>query len=150
VVGGYEWCASIDLEGFFDEIPHNLIFKLIRRKSERAANRVMEGIGGNLEGELKLPVNQEKSQVALVKDVAFLEFSILRRKTRVRDKARIKFKDKVRELTRHNNPLSMYQIYQELNEYLRGRVAYFRIREFQKLFFGIRRLNREPTKIHAA
>ena len=29
---GYDWCVSIDLASFFDEIPHNLIFKLIRRK----------------------------------------------------------------------------------------------------------------------
>ena len=29
---GYEWCVSIDLARFFDEIPHNLILKLIRRK----------------------------------------------------------------------------------------------------------------------
>ena len=32
VEDGYTWCASIDLQGFFDEIPHALIFKLIRRK----------------------------------------------------------------------------------------------------------------------
>ena len=32
VLEGYEWCASIDLKSFFDEIPHNLILKLIRRK----------------------------------------------------------------------------------------------------------------------
>jgi len=32
VVEGYEWCASIDLKSFFDEIPHGLILKLIRRK----------------------------------------------------------------------------------------------------------------------
>jgi len=29
---GHEWCATIDLRNFFDEIPHNLILKLIRRK----------------------------------------------------------------------------------------------------------------------
>ena len=29
---GYEWCSSIDLKSFFDEIPHNLLFQLIRRK----------------------------------------------------------------------------------------------------------------------
>jgi retron-type reverse transcriptase len=29
---GSEWCAFIDLASFFDEIPHNLILKLIRRK----------------------------------------------------------------------------------------------------------------------
>jgi len=32
VVDGYGWCASIDLQSFFDEIPQPLIFKLIRRK----------------------------------------------------------------------------------------------------------------------
>jgi len=31
-IEGYEWCASIDLASFFDEIPHKLILKLIRRK----------------------------------------------------------------------------------------------------------------------
>ena len=29
---GHEWCASIDLQSFFDEIPHELILKLMRRK----------------------------------------------------------------------------------------------------------------------
>ncbi|MCP4897484.1 MAG: group II intron reverse transcriptase/maturase [bacterium] len=32
VEDGYTWCASIDLQGFFDEIPHDLILRLIRRK----------------------------------------------------------------------------------------------------------------------
>ena len=32
VVDGYDWCASIDLKSFFDEIPHDLILKLIRGK----------------------------------------------------------------------------------------------------------------------
>ena len=203
---GYEWCVSIDLARFFDEIPHNLILKLIRRKiaderlvtliaralkagtmvdgrlekttkgcpqgsplspmlsnivlneldqelekrghrycrwaddfvillkSERAARRVMEGIAGHLENNLNLPVNNEKSQVALVKDVAFLSFQILREKIRVSNKARLKFKAKVRELTHRNNPLSMYQAIEELNVYLRGWVSYFRIQEFRMIF----------------
>jgi len=203
---GYEWCASIDLAKFFDEIPHNLVLKLVRRKiaderlvtliarvlkagimvdgkfekttkgcpqgsplspmlsnivlneldqelekrghrycrwaddflillkSERAANRVMEGIAGHLENNLNLPVNKEKSQVALVKDVPFLGFQILREKIRVSNKARLKFKAKVRELTRRNNPLSMCQAIQDLSVYLRGWVGYFRIQEFRMLF----------------
>ena len=206
VLEGYEWCASIDLKSFFDEIPHNFILRLIRRKiadeglvtllaralkagvmvegkfekttkgcpqgspispmlsnivlneldqelerrghrycrwaddflillkSERAAKRVMEGIVKYLERDLNLPVNREKSEVAKVKDVPFLGFQILRGKIRISDKARSKFKDKVRELTRRNNPLSMYQIIQDLNEYLRGWVSYFRIQEFKKIF----------------
>lgn len=32
VVEGYEWCAAIDLQGFFEAIPHDLILKLVRRK----------------------------------------------------------------------------------------------------------------------
>jgi RNA-directed DNA polymerase len=31
VKSGYRWCASIDLKSYFDEIPHNLILRLIRR-----------------------------------------------------------------------------------------------------------------------
>ncbi len=203
---GYEWCASIDLARFFDEIPHNLILKLVRRKiaderlvtliaralkagimvegklekttkgcpqgsplspmlsnivlneldqelekrghrycrwaddflillkSERAAKRVMEGITGHLKNNLNLPVNKAKSQVALVKEVPFLGFQILREKIRVSNKARLKFKGKIRELTRRNNPLSMYQVIQALNVYLKGWVGYFRIQEFRILF----------------
>jgi len=207
IVGeGYEWCASIDLESFFDEIPHELILKLIRRKiaderlvtlvaralkagvvidgeyhkttkgcpqgsplspmlsnivlneldqelerrghkycrwaddflvlvqSERAAKRVLEGITAYVERELKIPVNREKSRAAVVKDVPFVGFQILRGKIRVSDKARKKFKDRVRELTRRNNPLSMYQIIHELNKYLRGWVGYFRIQEYSRPF----------------
>ena len=55
-------------------------------------------------------------------------------KIRVSNKARIRFKDKVRAVTKRNNPLSMYQITQELNDYLRGWVMYFRIQEFRYLF----------------
>lgn len=203
---GYEWCASVDLASFFDEIPHSLILKLIRRKirdeklvtliaralkagilvdgkfektvkgcpqgsplspmlsnivlneldhelenrghrycrwaddfvilvrSERAANRVMTGIVNYLERELNLPVNKEKSKVALIKDVTFLGFKVLRGKIRISDKARVRFRKKSRELTRRNNPLSMHQVIQELNEYLRGWFSYFKIQEFLHTF----------------
>ncbi len=202
---GYEWCASIDLRSFFDEIPHNLILKLVRRKiaderlvtliaralkagvvvdgkfekttkgcpqgsplspmlsnivlneldqelerrglrycrwaddfvimvkSERSAERVMENTIRYLENNLSLPVNTEKSKVLQAKDAEFLGFQILRGKIRTGNKARVKFKDKVRELTKRNNPLSMYHIIQDLNEYLRGWIGYYRIQEFRKI-----------------
>ena len=206
VVEGYEWCASIDLQSFFDEIPHLMILKLIRRrisderlvtliaraltagviedgifvktlkgcpqgspispmlsnivlneldqelekrglkycrwaddflilvKSERAANRVMEGTIRYLENELSLPVNREKSKVTRIKEATFLGFQMLRGKIRISNKARAKFKKKVRDLTRRNNPLSMFQIILDLNEYLRGWIAYFKIQEFKVTF----------------
>jgi group II intron reverse transcriptase/maturase len=206
VVEGRDWCVSIDLESFFDEIPHGLILRLIRRKirderfvtliaralkagvivegqyektvkgcpqgspmspilsnivlneldqeldrrghrygrwaddfiilveSERAGIRVMESVTRYLEGGLGLPVNKEKSKVALIKDVGFLGFQILRGKLRVSNQAREKFKRKVREMTKRNNPLSMRQVILALNEYLAGWVAYFCIQEFRQIF----------------
>ncbi len=72
--------------------------------------------------------------MTLIKNVPFLGCQILGEKIRVSNKARLKFKAKVRELTRRNNPLSMYQAIQELSVYLRGWVGYFRIQEFRNLF----------------
>jgi group II intron reverse transcriptase/maturase len=198
---GYSWCASIDLKGFFDEIPHDLILKLIRRKiaderivtlvaralkagvvvkgvfekttkgcpqgsplspmlsnivlnemdqelerrgltycrwaddsvillkSERAAQRVSEGMIKYLEGTLNLPVNREKSEVAKFKDITFLGIRISGRRIRISEKAIAKFKWRVKALTRRNNPLSMYQIITELSQYLRGWIGYFRIQQ---------------------
>ena len=103
-------------------------------RSERAAQRVMKGTIAYLEEELGLIVNQEKSRVAPIKEITFLGFQILRGKIRVSNKARTRFKDRVRELTHRNNPLSMYQVIHELSLYLRGWVGYFGIQEFKCLF----------------
>ena len=96
-------------------------------KSERAAKRVKVSVTGYLEAKLGLQVNKEKSKATPIKDVTFLGFQMLIGKIRVSNKARDKFKDKIRTLTRRNNPLSMYQIIQELNKYLLGWVGYFKI-----------------------
>jgi hypothetical protein len=103
-------------------------------RSERAARRVMEGTIRYLEEELGLTVNQEKSQVAPIKEVTFLGFQLLRGKIRVSTTARLRFKARVRELTRRNNPVSMSQVIHELSIYLRGWVGYFGIQEFRYLF----------------
>jgi len=58
---GYEWCASIDLRSFFDEIPHDLIIKLIRQRisDERLVTLVARAlkagviVDGNFEKTLK-------------------------------------------------------------------------------------------------
>ena len=206
VVEGYEWCAAVDLQSFFDEIPHGLILKLIRRKirderlvtliaralkagvvvdgnlekttkgcpqgspvspilsnivlneldhelerrghrycrwaddfvivvkSERAAKRVMEGITKYLEEVLGLPVNREKSLVAPPSKVEFCSFNILRGKIRIGTQARKRFRNQIRRLTPRNNGRSMFQVIQNLNEYLEGWVGYFQLQEFRKIF----------------
>ena len=103
-------------------------------RSERAAQRVMKGTIAYLEEELGLIVNQEKSRVAPIQEITFVGFQLLMGKIRVSNKARIRFKGRVRELTRRNNPLSMYQVIHELSLYLRGWVGYFGIQEFKYLF----------------
>ena len=51
------WCASVDLKSFFDEIPHNLILKLIRRRirDERLVTLVARALkaGVIVEGKLE-------------------------------------------------------------------------------------------------
>ena len=96
-------------------------------RSERAAQRVMAGTIWYLEEGLGLTVNQEKSRVAQIKEITFLGFQLLRGKIRVSNTARLRFKDRVRELTRRNNPIPMYQVIHELSIYLRGWVGYFGI-----------------------
>ena len=76
-------------------------------------------------------MNEEKSEVAEVKEITFLGFQILRGKIRISDKSRLKFKEKIKSLTCRNNPLSIYQIIQDLNSYLRGWKTYFQIQEFK-------------------
>jgi len=106
---------------------------LILLKSESTAQRVTEGIVRYLEENLSLPLNKDKTELARIKGVPFLGFQILQGKIRVNNKARIKFKDRLRKLTRRNSPVSMYQITHDLNEYLRGWVSYFGIQEFRYL-----------------
>ena len=103
-------------------------------RSERAARRVMKGTIQFLDEALGLAVNEEKSRVAPIKEITFVGFQILRGKLRVSNRARLRFKERVRGLTRRNNPLSMYQVIDELSEYLRGWVGYFGVQEFKYLF----------------
>jgi RNA-directed DNA polymerase len=70
-----------------------------------------------------------------VHKVTFLGFAFSPRgKVRISEKALMRFKDRVRNLTHRNNPISMIQIIETLNEYLRGWVHYFKIQEFASVF----------------
>jgi group II intron reverse transcriptase/maturase len=53
VVEGYEWWAAIDLQGFFDEIPHDLILQLIRRKirDERVVTLIARALKAGVMGD---------------------------------------------------------------------------------------------------
>ena len=94
----------------------------------------MEVITRFVETELGLPVNKDKSEVAKTTRVGFVGFQVYTGKIRISTKAKRRFKDRVRELTRRNNPLSMYQAIQDLNKYIRGWGNYYRRQEFASVF----------------
>ena len=68
-------------------------------KSRRAGERVMASVTRFLEKRLKLKVNQEKSKVAHVNEITFLGFSFTGAKIRWSDKAFVRFKQRIKELT---------------------------------------------------
>jgi RNA-directed DNA polymerase len=97
-------------------------------RSQRAGERVMEGITRYLTTKLKLKVNQAKSAVARPKDRKFLGFSFTGGKEprrRIAPKAIVRFKERIRELTRRTRGISMEQRAKELSAYLRGWRGYF-------------------------
>ena len=94
-------------------------------KSETAGRRVMESICGFISRKLKLKVNQGKSAVDKPSRRKFLGFTFSEEKATVliSSKAKQRFKDRIRELTRRGR--SAPQIIEGLNVYLRGWSGYF-------------------------
>jgi len=97
-------------------------------RSQRAGERVMEGITRYLTTKLKLKVNQTKSAVARPRDRKFLGFSFTSGKEsrrRIAPKAILRFKERIRELTCRTRGISMEQRATELSAFLRGWRGYF-------------------------
>lgn len=97
-------------------------------RTERAGQRVMEGITSFLTKKLKLKVNKEKSAVATPWTRKFLGFSFTsgkEPKRRIAPKAKKRFQERVREITQRNRGVSMRQRVDELTRYLVGWMAYF-------------------------
>jgi RNA-directed DNA polymerase len=109
------------------------------KTTSRAAYRVMERLVKFLERRMHLTVNREKSSVRSCEETTFLGFRYAR-PTRsdgadrpsdvylaLSEKAKSRFKERVRELTRRSGGRSMRAIIADLNTYLRGWVGYYRI-----------------------
>jgi len=97
-------------------------------KSERAGMRVMASVTRFIERKLKLRVNQEKSAVAQPGKRKFLGFSFTREdrpRRRIAPQAVIRFKAKVRTLTRRTRGVSVEQMVERLSGYLSGWQQYF-------------------------
>jgi RNA-directed DNA polymerase len=97
-------------------------------RSERAGQRVMEGVSGFITQQLKLQVNQAKSAVARPQRRKFLGFSFTwdrEPKRRIAPQALARFKQRVRELTGRTRGVSLEAQVAELRPYLRGWRSYF-------------------------
>ena len=97
-------------------------------RSERAGQRVMEGITRFLGRKLKLKVNPMKSAVGKVSQRKFLGFSFStgeRVKRRIAPQSVKRFKVKVRSLTRRTPGKSLGAVIKALSAYLAGWRMYF-------------------------
>jgi RNA-directed DNA polymerase len=97
-------------------------------RSARAGHRVMASITGFITTRLKLKVNAAKSAVAAGRDRTFLGFSFThgqRPKRRLADKTLVRFRARVRTLTRRVRGVSLRQMVKELSAYVLGWRAYF-------------------------
>ncbi len=115
-------------------------------RSRRAGERVMQSITRFITGKLKLKVNESKSAVARPAQRKFLGFSFTSGKTpkrRIAPKSILRFKKRIRELTKRNRGVSLEQMVEQLRLYLTGWRGYFRFCEtpsvFQRLDSWIRR-----------
>ena len=101
-------------------------------RSERAGQRVKASLTTYLGRQLKLPVNEKKSQVAKVEQCTFLGFTFRRKKLRWSDAAFDDFKHRIRELTGRSWGVSMPHRFEKLGQYLRGWMGYFGISEYYR------------------
>jgi len=97
-------------------------------RSRRAGERVMQSITHFITGKLKLKVNELKSAVARPAERKFLGFSFTsgrQPKRRVAPKSLLRFKKRVRELTKRNRGVSLERMVAQLARYLAGWRGYF-------------------------
>jgi group II intron reverse transcriptase/maturase len=100
-------------------------------KTPRAGERVLESVKQYLEKKLKLKVNPQKSKVEKATRAKCLGFSFFKRKgdvfIRIANRTKERLMEKMRHLTRRTRSGKLEDILSEINRYLRGWIAYFRL-----------------------
>ena len=108
-------------------------------RSQRAAQRVLDGVTAFVEGRLALKVNQEKSAVTTASSAGLLGFAFFfvaggKVRIRVHAKARKRVKERIRQLTRRRWAISMPERMERLNRFIAGWMGYFGIAETRSVF----------------
>jgi len=97
---------------------------VISSHSPEEGQRIMEDVKRFL-GLLKLPINEEKSQVVPVSELSFLGYQFKGRYLILSKKSLATFKHKIRQLTRRTWGISWKRRYYMLRKYLQGWMNYF-------------------------
>jgi group II intron reverse transcriptase/maturase len=107
-------------------------------KTETAGERVMGSVKQYLEKKLKLKVNPRKSKVERATRVKFLGFSFFKRKgevlIRIANRTKVRFMEKVRDLTKRTRSGKLEDMVSEINRYLIGWTAYYRLAATPSVF----------------
>jgi group II intron reverse transcriptase/maturase len=103
--------------------------------SQRAGQRIMEGVKGFLANRLKLTVNDSKSAVARPWERKFLGYSVTNRqvsKIRIAKQSIQRLMDAVRQLSIGGKGSSLPQTIEKLNPVLRGWMNYFSLTQSRR------------------
>ena len=109
-------------------------------RSERAGKRVMESLRHLITSRLRLRINENKSAVDRPHERKFLGFSFTNKaepKRRIAPQALLRFKNRVREITRRKRGRKLSDVVQELNLYLAGWRGYFDFCETRYVLKGL-------------
>lgn len=115
-------------------------------RSERAGKRVMDSLRRLITYKLRLRINENKSAVARPQKRKFLGFTFTseeRPRRTIAPKSRLRFKERIREITRRQRGRALNEVIEDLNRYLDGWRGYFGYSEthseFKRLDAWIRR-----------
>jgi group II intron reverse transcriptase/maturase len=103
--------------------------------SQRAGQRVMDGVRSFLARRLKLTVNEAKSAVARPSERKFLGYSVTGQhasKIRIAKQSIERLKERIRELCRPGRGRSLHQIIESMNPVLRGWMNYFSLTQSRR------------------
>lgn len=101
---------------------------LVFKASKSGATNALRQARAILEGRLKLKVNEEKSAIrTLGEGIPYLGVIIRSRVISIQDSRLVRFRAKVKAITRRNSPVNLEKVIRDLNLVLRGFANYFRI-----------------------
>ena len=141
---GYKYTVDVDLQSYFDTIPHDRLIKELRKHGADNSviglvekflqAQVLDGmdqwtpVAGAPQGAIISPMHPTKTKIVHV-DIAgfeFLGYRFIKHRRFPRQKSLAKFKETIRSKTKRTNGHSLQAIIVNVNRTLRGWYEYFK------------------------